>query len=82
MPPKSLSLHTGRAGCERVKFVSVHVAARQLSYWDTGGGAWKLLTGRRPVYVGASSRDIRLTGAADISGKLAIKRMLIGASSA
>ncbi|MGW1466574.1 glycoside hydrolase family 3 C-terminal domain-containing protein [Streptomyces sp. NPDC002308] len=41
----------------------VHEAtARQLSYWGTARSHWVRTTGRRNIYVGASSRDIRLTG--------------------
>ncbi|TGB08552.1 glycoside hydrolase family 3 N-terminal domain-containing protein [Streptomyces sp. MZ04] len=42
--------------------VTVRVDERQLSYWDTDGARWVRPEGRRAVYVGASSRDIRLTG--------------------
>ncbi|MBZ4019070.1 glycoside hydrolase family 3 protein [Streptomyces purpurogeneiscleroticus] len=42
--------------------VRVRVSARQLSYWDTDNQRWVLPTAPRPVYVGSSSRDIRLTG--------------------
>lgn len=44
--------------------VGVRVAERQLSYWDTDRGHWVRPEGRRAVYVGSSSRDIRLTGVA------------------
>lgn len=59
------------AGFDRVELragesrrVRVRVAERQLSYWDTGRGRWTRPVGRRAVYVGSSSRDIRLTGVA------------------
>ncbi|MFG2648786.1 beta-glucosidase [Streptomyces sp. NPDC048436] len=59
------------AGFERVELragesrrVTVRIDGRQLSYWDTDGARWVRPEGRRAVLVGASSRDIRLTGAA------------------
>lgn len=41
--------------------VRIHVAPRQLSYWSTAVGNWVVATGDRPVMVGSSSRDHRLT---------------------
>lgn len=63
MPPKAL------AGFTRVslapggaKTVRIQVPARQLAYWSVEDRDWATPAGPRPVYVGASSRDIRLTG--------------------
>ncbi|MGW2840962.1 beta-glucosidase [Streptomyces sp. NPDC001493] len=42
--------------------ITLKATARQLSYWDTARSHWVRTTGRRNIYVGASSRDIRLTG--------------------
>ncbi|PGH15556.1 hypothetical protein AJ79_02338 [Helicocarpus griseus UAMH5409] len=42
--------------------VSFSLRRKDLSYWDTEAQAWVTPTGEFKVYVGASSRDIRLTG--------------------
>lgn len=42
----------------------LHVPARQLQYWSPTG--WTRVTGPRSVYVGASSRDIRLAGTINV----------------
>ena len=63
MPPKTLAgftrveLAPGKA--ERVR---VHVPDRQFAYWSVEERNWSKPAGARPIYVGASSRDIRLTG--------------------
>ncbi|MCC7175489.1 MAG: glycoside hydrolase family 3 C-terminal domain-containing protein [Bryobacterales bacterium] len=63
MAPKSL------AGFTRVELkprgsrrVSVSIPPRALSYWSAGKHGWVIPSGSRPVYVGSSSRDIRLEG--------------------
>jgi beta-glucosidase len=65
MAPKQL------AGFERIELgpgksekVKLHIGARQLSYWSTAKHDWVVAGGDRPVYVGSSSRDIRLQGRA------------------
>ncbi len=35
---------------------------KDLSYWDSAGKKWTLPTGSFNVFVGASSRDLRLNG--------------------
>ncbi|HKU17221.1 MAG TPA: glycoside hydrolase family 3 C-terminal domain-containing protein [Steroidobacteraceae bacterium] len=63
MPPKALAgfarieLAPGKAGQVRV-----HVPERQFAYWSVEDRSWIRPAGPRPVYVGASSRDIRLNG--------------------
>ena len=62
-PPKQL------AGFARVTLepgerrrVAVVVTRRSVSYWDTATARWITPRGDVPVYVGSSSRDIRLSG--------------------
>lgn len=40
--------------------VRLHVAARALQFWSSSEQAWRVAAGRRTLYVGASSRDLRL----------------------
>jgi beta-glucosidase len=42
--------------------ITIHIDQRAFSYWSTEKHDWVQLEGSRPVYVGASSRDIRLSG--------------------
>jgi beta-glucosidase len=46
--------------------VSVSIDPRELSYWSVLQHDWVVAAGRREILVGASSRDIRLRGSADI----------------
>jgi beta-glucosidase len=39
-----------------------NAASRPLSYWNVNTNGWEIASGNYTVYVGASSRDIRLTG--------------------
>jgi beta-glucosidase len=63
MAPRSLvgfrriELAPGRAAG-----VTFHIDPRQLSYWSAATHGWVAASGNRPVYIGASSRDIRLQG--------------------
>jgi beta-glucosidase len=63
MPPKSLAAFE-RADLEAgaARTVTLQIGQRALSYWSTERHAWTPVGGARPVYVGASSRDIRLSG--------------------
>ncbi|KAI0010234.1 glycoside hydrolase family 3 protein [Xylariaceae sp. FL0662B] len=46
--------------------VVFELSRRDLSIWDVVSQKWVVQRGNYPVYVGASSRDIRLTGSIDI----------------
>jgi beta-glucosidase len=48
-------------GAGRSARVRIDVPARELSYWSTAANRWTRATGKRSVYVGSSSRDVRLT---------------------
>ena len=44
----------------RAQRVTVHVDRRALSYWSVARNAWVVAPGERRIFVGASSRDLRL----------------------
>jgi beta-glucosidase len=46
--------------------VSLHLPLRRFQYWSVTSKRWTTATGPRTVYVGASSRDLRLEAAAAI----------------
>ena len=46
--------------------VTVSLNRRAFSYFDAGRSAWVTPGGRVPIYVGSSSRDIRLTGSVTV----------------
>jgi beta-glucosidase len=48
--------------------VRVTLDRRALSYYDETQNAWVTPRGRVPIYVGSSSRDIRLTGTVNVGG--------------
>jgi beta-glucosidase len=52
-----LKLDAGKSGTATFK-----LRRRDLSYWDSGRQTWVVPTGDFTVWVGASSRDVRLTG--------------------
>ncbi len=47
--------------------LALHVGPRQLSYWSPSQHRWVLPLGARTVFVGASSRDVRLQAAAEVT---------------
>ena len=66
-PPKQLAgfakVTLDPRGRERV---TVTLDRRALSYFDAGRNTWVTPGGRVPIYVGSSSRDIRLTGSVTV----------------
>jgi beta-glucosidase len=46
--------------------VDIHLAASQLSYWNTTSNGWALGTGNRAVFVGSSSADLPLRTTVDV----------------
>ena len=46
--------------------LTLHVEPRRLQYWSTSGSRWETATGARTVYVGASSRDLKLQAETEI----------------
>jgi beta-glucosidase len=48
----------------QTRTLSLHVSSRALSYWSSSDHQWVPAPGPRPMYVGSSSRDIRLRGEA------------------
>ncbi len=53
----------------QVRKVTVHVGARELSYWSTASHAWTVAPGRRTFMVGASSRAITLQAQAGVRAR-------------
>jgi beta-glucosidase len=51
----------------QTKALTLHVEPRRLQYWATATNRWETAAGSRTVYVGASSRDIRLQAEANIA---------------
>jgi beta-glucosidase len=47
--------------------VTVRIDRRDLSYWSVAQHDWAVAGGRRAIFVGASSRDIRLRGVARVA---------------
>ena len=51
----------------QTKALTLHVEPRRLQYWATAANRWETAGGARTVYVGASSRDIRLQSETNIA---------------
>jgi beta-glucosidase len=50
------------------KRIALSIGGRALSYWNPDSGSWEREAGVHRIAVGASSRDIRLEGSADLPG--------------
>ncbi|MGV0737708.1 beta-glucosidase [Mycobacterium syngnathidarum] len=48
--------------------VEISISRDDLAYWSTDAGRWVVETGEYAVWVGASSRDLRLTAAVTVTG--------------
>lgn len=75
MAPRQLA-GIGRIGLrpgER-RHIHIDVPARAMSYWDVPSARWVVVTGRREVLVGSSSRDIRLSRTVKIEGEVGHSR--------
>jgi len=68
-PQKLAGFERVELGAGRSKRVSIHVSRRELSYRSTAQQRWVLPKGERAISVGASSRDIRLQGSAQVEGE-------------
>jgi len=49
--------------------VTIRIDDRRLSYWSAESAGWVRTAGERTVFVGASSRDIRLEGTIEVAGR-------------
>lgn len=70
----------GEPPCQLKGFTRVHLSKgqskqvtlplndRAVSIWDTEAGAWSVQPGAFKVFVGSSSRDVRLTGSFEVTG--------------
>jgi beta-glucosidase len=50
----------------QTKHVRVKLASERLAYWNVATNAWAIASGQYRIYVGSSSRDIRLQADARI----------------
>lgn len=65
MPPRALAGFTRVALAPgEARTVHIRVPARQFAFWSVEQRGWVTPAGQRPIYVGSSSRDVRLTGVA------------------
>ena len=55
--------------------VIIPLTDRELSTWNVASHSWKVASGEFTVFVGASSRDIRLIGSLTVGGRAVAKRV-------
>jgi beta-glucosidase len=55
------------------KTVTLNLASRAFAYYAPDAKAWRVAPGRYELLIGASSRDIRLTGAVDVTKSTLLK---------
>mgnify|MGYP002763189719 FL=1 len=61
MAPKQLAgFERVRLDAQEQKTVTIPIENRAFSYWSVEHDEWRIAPGLRPMYIGASSRDIRL----------------------
>lgn len=60
-------------GAGRSRGITLHVNSRALEYWSVERRGWVLAEGERHLYVGSSSRDIRLEGKTRPAGSVVPK---------
>ncbi len=67
MPPRALADFTRVVlGPGERRGVTLRADRRSLSYWSEAAGRWELAKGARPLWIGASSRDLRLAGHVEV----------------
>ena len=60
----------------QTKAVTVRLDPRSFAYWSMADRGWRIASGSRPIYVGSSSRDIRLTAKVSIPAGLAADSLM------
>ncbi len=64
----------------RSERLTIAIAVDELTYWSTIDQAWLVEPGAYTVQVGASSRDLRLTGSVDLEGDRPVRRLTLSST--